>query len=256
MSPGGRYRAAGRDKAHDRRCPVRPAVLRMQTGMEGRGRSGGSRRRQGAAYLAPPSERERLLEAMAAACAERGYMATSIEDVLTRAGLSRDEFDRQFASKEECGLAALDLILVESDQALDGAANLKLSDWERLLHSLLALLELLAARPSFARLACLEARAAMPSEAYERYRAGIDAVVAMLERARRYAAPGTPANAPRAAIGGAESLVRRELIADRADRLPELLPDIVYGAIAPFTSQAEALRYADLARQLVAGRGY
>ena len=186
---------------------------------------------------------------MAASCAERGYAQASVEDVLERSGLSRGCFGRHFADKQDCALAAVDEILAETTRAVANAHSPELADWQRLLGATRALLELLAARPSHARLACIEARGAMPAEAYERYAAGIRVIVAMLDRARGYAAGGAPPTAGRAAIGGAELLIRRELIAGRADRLPELLPDIIYGTVVPFLPQSEALRYARLARE-------
>ena len=43
----------------------------------------------------------------------------------------------------------------------------------------------------------------------------------------------------------------RELIAGRAERLPELLPDIIYGTVVPFLGQQEALRYMELAKEMI-----
>jgi AcrR family transcriptional regulator len=205
--------------------------------------------------LLAPSERERLVAAMAASCAERGYRGATLADVLARCGLGPGDFDRHFAGKADCALAAVDEILAETTRAVAGAGSPGLADWRFLLGATLALLELMAARPSYARLACIEARAAMPAEAYERYAAGIRVIVAMLDRIRAYAAPGTPAGATRGAVGSAELLIRRELIAGRAEDLPKLLPDIIYGTVVPFLDQHEALRYAELARELIKDGG-
>lgn len=201
--------------------------------------------------LLAPSARERLIGAMAASCAERGYRKASVEDVLARTGLDRDEFDRHFAGKAECALAAVDQILAETTRAVAGAGRPGLADWRFLLGATLALLELLAARPSYASLALIEARSSMPPEAHDRYAAGIRVIVAMLDRVRAYAAQSTPASAGRGAVGGAEMLIRRELLAGRAEHLPELLPDIIYGTVVPFLDQREALRYAELAREMI-----
>jgi AcrR family transcriptional regulator len=201
--------------------------------------------------LLAPSERERLIAAMAASCAARGYRGASVEEVLSRSGLERGDFERHFSGKADCALAAVDEILAETTQAVAGAASPELADWQFLLAATLALLELMAARPSYARLACIEARGAMPAEAYERYAAGIRVIVAMLDRVRDYAKLSAPPSATRGAIGGAELLIRRELIAGRAERLPELLPDIIYGTVVPFLDQQEALRYAELAKEMI-----
>jgi AcrR family transcriptional regulator len=213
--------------------------------------TGPEQRPEATGTLLAPTERERLIAAMAASCAERGYREASIADVLSRSGVGRADFDRHFTGKDDCALAAVDEILAETTRAVAGAGSPELADWRFLLGATLALLELLAARPSYARLACIEARSAMPPEAYERYAAGIRVLVAMLDRVRAYAAPGAPASAGRGALGGAELLIRRELLAGRAERLPELLPDIIYGTVVPFLDQHEALRYTELARDLI-----
>ncbi|GAB3660416.1 hypothetical protein GCM10027589_22150 [Actinocorallia lasiicapitis] len=61
----------------------------------------------------PPEEvarlqRARLCRAMAEAMAEKGYAATSVEDVLKRAGVSRLSFYQLFSSKSDCFMATFD----------------------------------------------------------------------------------------------------------------------------------------------------
>ncbi len=53
-------------------------------------------------------QRERLLSAVTAAVAAKGYGPTTIGDITRRARVSRDTFYEQFASKEQCFLAAYD----------------------------------------------------------------------------------------------------------------------------------------------------
>ena len=55
------------------------------------------------------SPRGRILDAMTATVAERGYAATSIAEVIKRAHASRSTFYEQFADKEDCFLAAYQL---------------------------------------------------------------------------------------------------------------------------------------------------
>jgi hypothetical protein len=130
-----------------------------------------------------------------------------------------------------------------------------LPEWKRLLGAALALLELFAAQPSYARLACMEARYSMAPEAYERYVASMRILGSLIDRIRQFAVAAVPPDATRGALGGAELLIRRELIAGRADRLPSLLPDIAYGTVVPFLDQREALHIAELARELIKDGG-
>jgi AcrR family transcriptional regulator len=205
----------------------------------------------GTSALKAPSERERLIGAMAAACATVGYGRVEIAEIAERACLEPAAFERHFRDKQECALAAVDQVLAETTRAVLAADTPGLPEWERLLAATLALLELFAAQPSYARLACIEARHAMPAAAYERYAAGLRILGSLIERIRSFASSMAPASATRGALGGAEMLIRRELIAGRAERLPKLLPDITYGTVVPFLDQQEALGFAELARELI-----
>jgi AcrR family transcriptional regulator len=188
---------------------------------------------------------------MAATCAAVGYAHAEIDEVLARACLERAAFDRHFRDIQDCALAAVDQVLAETARAVLTADIPGRPQWERLLAATLALLELFAAQPSYARLACIEARHAMPTVAYERYEAGLRILASLVDRIRTFASGVAPPSATRGALGGAELLIRRELLAGRADRLPNLLPDITYGTVVPFLGQPEAMRYMELARELI-----
>ena len=54
------------------------------------------------------SQRGRLLEAVLAATAERGFAAVTISDIVGRAGVARRTFYENFADKEESFLAAFE----------------------------------------------------------------------------------------------------------------------------------------------------
>jgi AcrR family transcriptional regulator len=200
-----------------------------------------------------PSERERLVQAMATVCAERGYAEVTVEEVVERAGVSRRAFDESFADKEECGLAAVNQILAESTAVASAAWSADTSEWESVLRGVRALLELLAARPSFAYMAFIGSRQMMPDSASALYQSGFQVLASMIDRLRADSPKEArqPSTAARGALGSGEILIRREIAAGRSERLPELLPDIIYGALVPYLDQHEALRYAGLARELL-----
>ena len=197
-----------------------------------------------------PSERDRIVQAMAATCAERGYAETTVEEVISRAGVSRAAFDQQFQGTEDCGLAAVTQILAEATAAASAAWSPDASEWESILRGVKALLELMAARPSFAHLAYIQSRQAMPPSSHVPYASGVKVVASMIDRLRGYAPEGRPLppTTARAVVGSAEMLIRRALLAGEPERLPQLLPDIIYGVLVPYLGQEEALRYAELAR--------
>lgn len=71
-------------------------------------------------------QRSRLCAAMAEVMAEKGYVATSVADVLQRSGVSRQSFYQVFDSKLDCFMAAFDVardLLVQHLLEMIGAAE-------------------------------------------------------------------------------------------------------------------------------------
>lgn len=195
------------------------------------------------------SSREALIAAMARCCAEHGYEETTVEQLVAAAGCSESGFYRHFADKEECALAAVETILSEGIARVAAGYSADTSEWESALNALAQLLELFSALPAFARLAFIDSRQAMPPAASDRYKEGFAILAAMLDRLRE--GEGVPAVAARAAAGGGEALVRRELVVGGGTELPAILPDLVYIATVPFLGQKEALRLSRRAGGLV-----
>jgi len=202
------------------------------------------------------SQREVLVESMARNCARRGYRETTIEDVLRDAHLPREVFDHHFPGKEDCAMAAVEEILTAALGAVSGAYSADASEWESVLQALRALLELFAARPALANFAFVHSRQMMPPAAYSHYESGFVLLNAMLDRLRadQVGEAEPPSCAARAAIGGGEALVRREIAAGRAEQLPSVLPDLVYAGTVAFLGQEEALRLARRGRELLEER--
>lgn len=204
-----------------------------------------------------PSERDRIVQAMAATCAERGYLETTVGEVIARAGVSRATFDANFSGTEECGLAAVNQILSEATTTASAAWSADSSEWESIFRGIRALLELMAARPSFAHVAYIQARHSMPHSCYEPYASGIKVLASMIDRLRTYAIAESPLprTTSRAVIGGGEILMRRALVAGEPERMAEFLPDIIYGVLVPYLGQEEALRYMRMAREMLDSSG-
>ncbi len=130
------------------------------------------------------AQRGRMMLALAEAMAEKGYAATSVADVLTRAGVSRETFYQQFSSKLDCFLqtfdTAADLLLA----TVEGRIDRRGSRAERIERVLTTYLDALAGQPTFARLFLVESYAAGPA-AIERRAAVqarmVDALAVLLE---------------------------------------------------------------------------
>ncbi len=67
------------------------------------------------------NQRQRLLEGMIDAVGAKGYAATTVSDVIKRAGVSRKAFYEHFANKEECFLATYDSIAAVGQRAISEA---------------------------------------------------------------------------------------------------------------------------------------
>jgi AcrR family transcriptional regulator len=130
-------------------------------------------------FLAVGPARARLLNAAVEAVGERGYVATTVADVVRRARVSRGTFYAEFASKEECFGEAF-LLGCEVFEARLARAVLSAADWsEGVRFATRAYLRGLAEDRCWARVYLLEAwhvpdlRDAAAGRLAERYRAGL-----------------------------------------------------------------------------------
>jgi AcrR family transcriptional regulator len=206
------------------------------------------------ATLLSPSDRDLVLRAMSGLCAERGYAETAVAEIVARAGVSEQTFHELFADKEECAIGAVNAILGEVMSVFASSYSADLSEWDSIVVGIRAILELMAANPSFAYISYITARQMATPRVQEAREPGVRLLRAMLERLWAYAEDRPqPAAVPIAALGGAEAAVRRALVSGQTEELPRLLPDFVYAAAVPFLGQEEALRLARRGRELLRG---
>jgi AcrR family transcriptional regulator len=132
---------------------------------EGTAPLAGRRLPRGGAALPPDVvrdvQRRRLLGAIGAAVGENGYAATTIADIVARAGVSRSVFYECFSDKEACFLASY---AAEAEQHFaQVAAALGDGEWiARLRDGIRAYVAGLEDRPAFARTFLVEVIAAGP----------------------------------------------------------------------------------------------
>jgi AcrR family transcriptional regulator len=193
------------------------------------------------------NQRERLLTGLVDCVAERGYNATTVAQITKAASVSRRTFYEHFADKEACFLAAYEMV---TDHILDSmrAAAGSFDEWPQQVRAALAtVLRFLSEEPELARL-CMIEPAAAGGEIAARHRETMQRFVEIL-RAGRPAHAGErplPEVTEETLVGGAISLIVRELSAGRANQLEQLLPDLVELILSPYVGAEEAER---LARQ-------
>jgi AcrR family transcriptional regulator len=166
------------------------------------------------------SQRERMLWAMAEALAEKGYAKTAVADVLTRAGVSRETFYQQFASKEDCFLETLDqgsrILLGRVTAAAGGGGR----DRPALDEILGAYLEALAAEPAYARVYLVEVYAVGPSAI--RHRVAAQEMFASALAKELGATTAEQHAACELLVAAVSSMVTNRVALGEADTLPEL----------------------------------
>jgi AcrR family transcriptional regulator len=193
------------------------------------------------ADLVKAVQRERLLAAMIATVTEIGYNTLTVQNVLTRAGISRPTFYEQFGDKEDCFLAAFDAAARRLNERLEAAMANAGPGWRAQLRSGIAeLLRYIAEEPEEARIVIVEARASSPAglrrrdEVLDRFAACVDALV----REDLDEAPSAIAAA--GVVGGIESVLYARLQRGEIKQLDALLPSLMYFAVLAYADQETA----------------
>lgn len=195
------------------------------------------------------SQRGRILQAMIEVVAERGYPETRVVDVISVAGVSRKTFYELFSSKEDCFLAAYDLLLANllGDTAR-GFESKKGSPWpERVATGLAALLDDLAEHPDEARFAIVEVLAAGP-KALARRDAALRQFTGFLDAGRAETSIELPGITSLSLAGGINELLYSEILHGNAARLPSRLPDLMFWITLPFLGPEGAAEERERAR--------
>jgi AcrR family transcriptional regulator len=192
------------------------------------------------------NHRERLLAACAQVVEELGYAEASVARIIKAAAVSRRTFYEHFENKEACFVATYDRVMDSLRDRMVAAVEAA-DPWPANVPAALAeMLRFFAAEPALARLCMVETLAAGPP--VSSYHREAVAGLAPLLRAGRIEAQGKeggpPLDTEEAVIAGVVSLITRQIVAERPERLEQLLPDTVTVALTPFLGVADAGRVA------------
>jgi AcrR family transcriptional regulator len=187
------------------------------------------------------SQRLRLVSSAIAVAGSEGYTAMTVSAVIARANVSRKTFYEQFADREHCFLAAYEVVVARALAGMRAAYATEAPWSERLRLAIGWALDALAAHPSEARVAFVEVLVAGPRALRLRDLA--------LQELTPLFAPGfdvapasttIPSSMPLAIVGTFTELIGLQVRQGDVMQLPQLLPELLYCALAPFVGPAAA----------------
>jgi len=201
--------------------------------------------------LVAASQRTRLLEAVGAAVADKGYAAATIDDIVRGAGVSKKTFYEHFQDKEDCFLAAYEQASAQLLHHVADAHRSQTGLHESTRAGIAAYLRWLAAEPALARVFLIEVGAAGPraAERRERLRETYADLLDRLQEEARTEFPSLPDLPPeifQAVVAGVDDIVVRRIRQGRAESLPELEPTLVYLQLALLAGPEVAAQSAEL----------
>jgi AcrR family transcriptional regulator len=175
-------------------------------------------------------QKRRLLRAMTDSVGEKGYRATTIADLVGRAGVSRKTFYEHFANKQECLLATFDVIAADGRQRAIEAYREAGGEGrqEAVEAAIRALFEATIDNPSAARLNMVEIVAAGPAGIERRERAAVQYRRFVHGILQREPDDGTvPDAVVRAVVGGLSRILYSRVRHGRRAELRQLVPDLM-----------------------------
>jgi len=190
-------------------------------------------------------QRRRLLTAAAEVFADRGYTATTVEDLVAAAEIGVGSFYSLCSGKEECLLALYDEAIEQARQVIEEALSAAgETAWaEQVCIGLREILGLVAERPLDARIAIVEIQTA-GADAFQRYGETLDAVAIFLALGREVAgaAKPLPQSLEQTTVSGVAWLLHRYLSLDKAQSAPDLFEDLAALILEPYLGEDEARR--------------
>lgn len=192
-------------------------------------------------------QRARIIAALSEEIAERGYRNVTVATLVKRARVARNTFYENFASKEECFLAAQEFAMAAALERVVEAAG-ELEEWpQRVRAGLAAFLEYVIEEPALACTCMVEALAAGPAAA-KYYEESQKAFISLF-RLGRSVSPyqeELPETLEEAIIGGIFWIVYQRLATGDVEAIPGLLPKLVEFSLLPYLGR-------EAAREIAAG---
>jgi len=166
------------------------------------------------------------MDAIAELSAERGYEATKIGDIVSRAGVARKTLYDNFEGKEDVFLAAFDSAVDEVVGRIEERCDEAGEEWEERLQA------------GMARMCMVEAMSATPA-ATRHYEEAVQRFVAMT-RASVPHYEQLPETIEETLVGGVAWIVHQNLRRGEAEKAEGLLGELSEFVLAPYRAVAAA----------------
>jgi AcrR family transcriptional regulator len=191
-------------------------------------------------------QRERLLDATAAAMAEQGYADLTVRELIDRAGVSRRTFYQLFHDKIDCVFAAHERAFDRLSQVLVEACRAEASWPDRVAAAISGSLAYAVDSPDEAYLVVVACHTASEPQLAGRGHAAHEKLADLLRAGRGQVevAHEPPELTEQAVVGAAMTVVGGRLIAGDVATLPALAPELTQVVLTPYLGDVEAHRVA------------
>lgn len=204
------------------------------------------------AYVAR-NQRQRITTAVAEAVSELGYVATTIEDIIQRAHVSRRTFYDHFSGKEDAFVAAYDGASEQLYRSIQETMAGQTGSRAKLTACLSAFLAFVEREPAFADMCIVEVLTAGPTALGRRDRV-MRAFARLFHEAMTEGRPSAPDAAgltAEATVGGVYEIVYKRVLRGQTADIDDLLPDLVCFCLLPYEGREAALAvYAEMRAEL------
>lgn len=204
--------------------------------------------------LVEQSQRERLLAAVIRVTAAKGYQASSVADILNKAGVGRETFYQHFKNKEGCFMAANDALIADLEKRARNAYEEPGAWPERVRRGLAETLQWFADNAQVARVVMVET-GTVGAAAGPRFRRSFRRFAALLDEGRELAdnVPDLP-NLASIAGGAVFARVYEEVTLGNSANLPTMLPQLTFELLLPYLGEESAAAEREAAeREIAAG---
>lgn len=191
-------------------------------------------------------QRERLLDAAAAAMAEKGYAELTVRDLIDRAGVSRRTFYQLFEAKIDCVFAAHERAFGHLSRVIVDACRTEAAWPDRVAAAVSASLAFAVESPTDAQLIVVTCHTASEPMLASRGHAAHEKLADLLRTGRKQAevAHTPPELTEQAVVGAAMAVVGARLLAGKIATLPALAPELSQIILTPYLGDEEAQRVA------------